>query len=212
MHDGAIWIPEQASVTTAKITGPFTNVNNSFGAILGWHVVIELRHSFCMNRICFSEAKFYADLFQLFIKSDLFIKLLSKPFSKFFLLRGISRISSNFIQYQESETFVGADFFPCENWSVSLEWYWEIVVWTCVNISAQPTFTCSKLTSFRDYMVPLSVGIYMSRLTTETLKKVWNMFKVNNKDNRRRCFGVFVINLEHISHLALVLLLLTLNM
>ena len=33
------------------------------------------------------------------------------------------------------------------------------------------------------------------------------MFKVNNKDT-----GVFIINLEHISHRALVFLLLTLNM
>ena len=34
------------------------------------------------------------------------------------------------------------------------------------------------------------------------------MFKVNNKDTT----GVFIVNLEHISHLVLVLLLLTWNM
>ena len=47
------------------------------------------------------------------------------------------------------------------------------------------------------------------------------MFKVNNKDTpeqsqggrsgARRCSGVFTVNLEHISHLFLVLLFLTSN-
>ena len=37
------------------------------------------------------------------------------------------------------------------------------------------------------------------------------MFKVNNKDTRRRRSGVFIINFEHISHLDLVFLLLTLS-
>ena len=36
------------------------------------------------------------------------------------------------------------------------------------------------------------------------------MFKINNKDRRRS--GVFIVNFEHISHLILVFLLLTLNM
>ena len=35
------------------------------------------------------------------------------------------------------------------------------------------------------------------------------MFKVNNKDTRS---GIFIVNFEHISHLVLVFLLLTLNM
>ena len=40
------------------------------------------------------------------------------------------------------------------------------------------------------------------------------MFKVNNKDTERhrRHSGVFIVNFEHISHLNLVFLLLTLNM
>ena len=40
------------------------------------------------------------------------------------------------------------------------------------------------------------------------------MFKVNNKDTRtmRRRSDVFIVNSEHISHLVLVFLLLTLNM
>ena len=37
------------------------------------------------------------------------------------------------------------------------------------------------------------------------------MFKVSNK-NIRRCSGVFTVNFEHMSHLVLVFLLLTLNM
>ena len=38
------------------------------------------------------------------------------------------------------------------------------------------------------------------------------MFKVNNKDANWRRSGVFVVNSEHISHLALLFLLLTWNM
>ena len=57
--------------------------------------------------------------------------------------------------------------------------------------TTQPAFTCSKL-------------------TIETLEQVWNMFKVNNKDTRTMP-GVFIVNFEHISHLVLVFLLLTLN-
>ena len=41
------------------------------------------------------------------------------------------------------------------------------------------------------------------------------MFKVSNKDTRTmqgRRSGVFIVNSEHISHLVLVFLLLTLNM
>ena len=41
------------------------------------------------------------------------------------------------------------------------------------------------------------------------------MFKVNNKDTRTtpwRRSGIFIVNFEHISHLVLVFLLLSLNM
>ena len=37
-----------------------------------------------------------------------------------------------------------------------------------------------------------------------TRTKVWNMSKVNNKDTKRRHwrrFGVFIVNIEHSSHL-----------
>ena len=58
--------------------------------------------------------------------------------------------------------------------------------------AAHPAFTCSKL-------------------SIETLEQgVKYMFKVNNKDSSRS--GIFIVNFEHISHLVLVFLLLTLNM
>ena len=64
-----------------------------------------------------------------------------------------------------------------------------------LSLCTQQTFTCSKS-------------------TIETLKKVWNMFKVNNKDTKRRQWhhsGVFNVNFEHISQhfLEFVLLLWT---
>ena len=37
------------------------------------------------------------------------------------------------------------------------------------------------------------------------------LLKVNNRNTRRR-FGVFIVNFEHMSHLVLVFVLLTLNM
>ena len=38
------------------------------------------------------------------------------------------------------------------------------------------------------------------------------MFKVNNKERQWRRSGIFIVNFEHISHLVLMFLLLTLNM
>ena len=49
------------------------------------------------------------------------------------------------------------------------------------------------------------------KLTAETLNNVWNMFKVNNRDARTTPSGVFIVNFEHISHYALVFLLLNLS-
>ena len=45
----------------------------------------------------------------------------------------------------------------------------------------------------------------------ETIEKVWNMFKVDNKNTRKRRSGVFIVNFEQISHLFLVFLLLPMN-
>ena len=45
------------------------------------------------------------------------------------------------------------------------------------------------------------------KLTIETLQQLWNMFKVNYEDTT----VVFTVNSEHIRHLVLVFLLLTLS-
>ena len=52
---------------------------------------------------------------------------------------------------------------------------------------------------------PASIYLFKARL-----KKVWNMFKFNNKIPRRRRRQVFIVNFEHNSHLFLFFLLLTL--
>ena len=52
-----------------------------------------------------------------------------------------------------------------------------------------------------------TAGIYLLKVNSRNISKVWNLFKVNIKDTKRRS-GVF----EHISHLVLVFLLLTSNM
>ena len=70
-----------------------------------------------------------------------------------------------------------------------------------ITLPTQSVFTCSNVT-----IEALEQGV-----------KVLNMFKVNNKETRMtftewRCSGFFIVNFEHISHLALVFLLLTLNM
>ena len=52
-----------------------------------------------------------------------------------------------------------------------------------------------------------SAGNCMFKAKNENARtKVWNMFKVNNRS------GVFIVNFDYISHLALVSLLLTLTM
>ena len=65
---------------------------------------------------------------------------------------------------------------------------------------------------FQFYYHKSQLAFNCSKLTIETLDKVRSMFKVNNKDTKTTPFGVFIVNFEHVSHLALVFLLLTLNM
>ena len=61
----------------------------------------------------------------------------------------------------------------------------------------QLTFTCSK-----SKLEILEQGVkYVQKLTTKTPERC-----------QSRCSGVFIVNFEHISHLVLVFLLLTLNM
>ena len=64
-----------------------------------------------------------------------------------------------------------------------------------VNLSSHPVFTCSNL-------------------TIETLEQDFKCLKLTIKipERSRWCLsGVFIVNTEHISHLVLVLLLLTLS-
>ena len=61
----------------------------------------------------------------------------------------------------------------------------------------------------------IPAGIYLLRVSCRNTRTrwVWNLFKVNNNDNWiRHCFsGAFIVNFEHIAHLVLVFLLLTLD-
>ena len=52
-------------------------------------------------------------------------------------------------------------------------------------------------------------NIYLFKFNSRNTRiKMWNILKVNSKERR---FGVFTVNLEHISHVFLVLLLFTMN-
>ena len=59
----------------------------------------------------------------------------------------------------------------------------------------------------------IQLTLTCSKSTIETLEKVWNILKVNNKNTRTTSvrYGVFIVNFEHISYLFLVFLSLTLN-
>ena len=53
-------------------------------------------------------------------------------------------------------------------------------------------------------MFKVTCSNYMFKVNNRnTRTKVWNIFKVNNKDTKMmpRRFGVFIVNFEHISHL-----------
>ena len=58
-------------------------------------------------------------------------------------------------------------------------------------------------------------GIYLLKVNNRNTRTKCDMFKVNNKDTQMTpmaCSGAFIVNFEHISDLALMFLLLTLNM
>ena len=57
----------------------------------------------------------------------------------------------------------------------------------------------------------LKVNNRNTRTTFETVDQVWNILKVNNKDTRAQNDAMIIVNFEHISHLLLVFLLLTLS-
>ena len=55
-----------------------------------------------------------------------------------------------------------------------------------------------------------SAGIYLFKVNNKDIRKRCEMFKVNIK-NTKRCCGVFIVNFEHILQLFLVCLFLSLN-
>ena len=57
---------------------------------------------------------------------------------------------------------------------------------------------------------PLQREFTCSKVAIETLQQMYDMFKFNNKDTRTTPMAI--VNYDHISHLALVFLLLTFNM
>ena len=57
----------------------------------------------------------------------------------------------------------------------------------------------------------LKVNNRNTRTTFETVDQVWNILKVNNKDTRAQNDAMIIVNFEHISHLLLGFLLLTLS-
>ena len=88
----------------------------------------------------------------------------------------------------------------------------------CWNIQQQyfryfvGTFHMPPFVAFRNFLA----GNYIFKVNNRK-HKVWHMFKVNNKDTRmmpRRQWhrsGVLIVNFEHIWHLVLLFLLLTLS-
>ena len=60
----------------------------------------------------------------------------------------------------------------------------------------------------------ISAGIYLLKVNnrnTRTRRKICSKLTIKTPERCRRRSGVFIVNIEHISHLALVFLLLTLN-
>ena len=56
------------------------------------------------------------------------------------------------------------------------------------------------------------VNIYLSKVNNRTLKKAWNMFKINIKDTRTKSlasFRCFIVTFEQISRIFLVFPMLT---
>ena len=69
------------------------------------------------------------------------------------------------------------------------------------------------MTSSNKTRSSIPVNKYKFQVSNKNIKAVRNMLKINNKDvNKCRHFGIYYINPEHILHLVLVLILLTLNM
>ena len=72
------------------------------------------------------------------------------------------------------------------------------------------TFECSFQSKFS--VVP--AGIYLFKVNnrnTRTRCEICSELTINTPERRQRRSGVFIVNFEHISHLVLAFLLLTLN-
>ena len=100
---------------------------------------------------------------------------------------GLSRVSRFTVEPHDLKGH--AHFWPrptSNDWSI----FW--LSWICIN--TQQTFISSKS-------------------TTETLEKMLNMFRhIKTSEQRQwRCYDVFIVNFDHLSHLFLVFLLMTLN-
>ena len=116
------------------------------------------------------------------------------------------------------------------------EWYQTLKIFlqkkfSCLSLRNPELLTCPRFRSFRITICPLSSMISNNYIlcSKPNISSSIYLFKVNNKNTRIRCeihsklikapeghhwrrFVVFiVINFEHISHLFLVFLLLTLN-
>ena len=65
--------------------------------------------------------------------------------------------------------------------------------------------------NFPEFIIIIdSANIYLIKTNNRNTRKRCELWSSYNKNTRRR-FGVFIVNFEHISHLFLVFLLLTLN-
>ena len=103
------------------------------------------------------------------------------------------------VYQKEKHTYVGDVVNVYEEKQLRQKWRLRRI--TNLLKSTQLTFTCSDSTIEKGE-------------TIDTPEKVWNMLKVNNKNTRATSmslFGIFVLNFEHISHVFLVILLLTLS-
>ena len=65
---------------------------------------------------------------------------------------------------------------------------------------------------FRTLLENTQLAIVCSKSNKTHQKKAWNIFKVNKKRSKDVVLVFFFVNFEHISHLVLILLLLTSNM
>ena len=74
-------------------------------------MIVKLRYPICMDRFHFSEVQFHLNVFHSLTKSKLFVKLLSKPFSKFLFHKRFGIASHNEVEPLEE---VGHVVWSCD--------------------------------------------------------------------------------------------------